>query len=100
MRGRLDFDLSDRLDIDRDALLGVDVRQVDLERHHLERQSLVGLPARPDEGAAAAHDPVADALAFGIYHPAAAEKLLAAKDDQRFVGTGLLVERLEEQIDE
>ena len=63
----LHLDLGHRLDVDRDALDGVDVRQVDLERHHLQREPLVLLPGRPDEGAAAADDAEALDLALVVH---------------------------------
>ena len=86
----LHLDLGDGLDVDGDALDRVDVTQVDLQRHHPQRQDLVLLPRRPHEGAAAAHDPKPLDLA-GFRPHLAAEQLAAAEHDQRLVGPRLLV---------
>jgi hypothetical protein len=76
LRVRLDLDLGDRLDRDRDALAGVQVLgRRDVERHQLERQLLGALDHRQHDRAGPPHD------------PSAAE----AVDDQRLVRPDLAV---------
>ena len=86
----LHLDLGHRLDVDGDALDRVDVLEVDVERHHPQRQDLEALPRRPDEGAAAADDPEPLDLAGGGADLRAGQ-LAAAVDDQGLVRSRLLV---------
>jgi hypothetical protein len=95
----LHLDLGYRLDVDRDALDGVNVGHVDLESHHAQRENLVLLPRRPHEGAAAADD--AETLDFALLGADLfAEKLAATEDDQRFVRTRLLVAHADQKVAE
>ena len=94
-----DLDLCHRLDVDRNAANGVDVRQVDLESHHLQRKKLVAFPAGPDEGTAASND--AERLDRPRLVPdLPAQKLPPTEDDQSLVRTGLLVAHLDDEIDD
>jgi hypothetical protein len=93
----LHLDLGYRLDVDRDALDGVDVGHVDLERHHAQRENLVLLPRRPHEGAAAADD--AETLDFALLGTDLfPEQFAATEDDQRLVWTRLLVSDTDQQV--
>ena len=86
----LNLHLSHRLDVDRNALDGIDVRHIDFEGHHSQRKDLILLPRRPHERATAANDTEAFDLAlFGAdLFP---EQFAATENNQRFVRTGLLV---------
>jgi len=86
----LHLDLRHGLDVDGNALDRVDVRQIDLERHHAQRQDLVLLPRRPHEGAATADNAEAFDLAL-LAADLLAQQLPAAEDDQSFVGPGFFV---------
>ncbi len=86
----VNLDLGDRLDVDRNPLDGVDMREIDLQRHHPQREDLVLFPPRPDEGTAASDDP--ETLDFALFAADLPPQQFApSEDDQGLVGTGLLV---------
>ena len=87
------------LDVDGDALVRIDVLEVDVERHHPQGEHLVLLPGGEDERAAAADDAEAFGYAPGVFD-LVTQELPAAVDDQRLVRPGLLVKQADEHVDE